>query len=198
MSDTPTAGEQVTKQRMLNSFIDNVEAAIEGVIEWDSGNIPSAATSQTFSSAVPARLTVTGAIGLGTGGLGRVGTASVTDSIVTAAQLATVLVNYTSIWTKIRKVRLRQYEQSGSTLVSTETNITHLTANTYEQTNTLSSLAADDDVESDAIIDASNFNDFTTALYTQWSSLKDNVVEVQEYYCHSSCHSDCHSSRGRR
>ena len=32
MSDTPTAGEQVTKQRMLNSFIDNVEAAIEGVI----------------------------------------------------------------------------------------------------------------------------------------------------------------------
>ena len=198
MSDTPTAGEQVTKQRMLNSFIDNVEAAIEGVIEWDSGNIPSAATSQTFSSAVPARLTVTGAIGLGTGDLGRVGTASVTDSIVTAAQLATVLVNYTSIWTKIRKVQLRQYEQSGGTLVKTETQITHLTANAYEQSNTLSSLAADDDVETGGSVDASNFNDFTTALYSQWNSLKDNIVEVQEYYCHSSCHSSCHGSRNRR
>ena len=181
-----------------NSFIDNVEAAIEGVIAWDSGNIPSVATSQTFSSAVPARLTVTGAIGLGTGDLGRVGTASVTDSIVTAAQLATVLVNYTSIWTKIRQVRLRQYSQGGSTLVGDEIQITHLTANAYEQSNTLSSLAADDDVESDAIIDASNFNDFTTALYSQWYSLTSNAIEVQEYYCHSSCHSSCHGSRGRR
>ena len=198
MSDTPTSGEQVTKQRMLNSFIDNVEATIEGLIAWDTGNIPTAATSQTFSSAVPARLTVTGAIGLGSGDLGRVSTASVTDSIVTAAQLATVLVNYTSIWTKVRKVRLRQYEQSGGTLVGDETQIAHLTANTYEQANTLSSLAADDDVESDAIIDASNFNDFTTALYSQWNTLADNIVEVQEYYCHSSCHTNCHSSRGRR
>ena len=49
MSDTPTAGEQVTKQRMLNSFIDNVEAAIEGVIVWDSGNTPSGVAGQTLT-----------------------------------------------------------------------------------------------------------------------------------------------------
>ena len=83
-------------------------------------------------------------------------------------------------------------------MYSDETQITHLTANAYEQTNTLSSLAAADDVKSDEIVDASNFNDFTTALYSQWSTLKDNTVEVQEYYCHSSCHSSCHGSRNRR
>ena len=198
MSDTPTAGEQVTKQRMLNSFIDNVEAAIEGVIEWDSGNLPAVATTQTFTSAVPTRLTSSGAVGVGTGTLGRVGTASVTDSVVTAAQLATVLVNYTENWTKIRKVHLLQYEQGGSTLVSDNTQITHLTANAYEQTNTLTSLAAAGDIETSDSVDASNFNAFTTALYNQWNTLKDNPIQIQEYYCHISCHSSCHSSRGRR
>jgi hypothetical protein len=196
MSDTPSSGEAVTKQRMVNSFLDNVRDNIESAIVWDSGNRPSNSTGQTLQNAIPAALT-TGAIGLGSGTLGTPGTDKITDSKITAAQLATVLVNYVSIFTKIRKVNLQQYRDN-DTIDSNETNVTHLSSNTYEQSNTLSSLAAADDVETDEEIDASNFNDFTTALYNQWNSLKDNAVTVQEFYCHSSCHTSCHGSRGRR
>ena len=39
MSDTPTSGEQVTKQRMLNSYLDNVRDNIESAIVLDTGNL---------------------------------------------------------------------------------------------------------------------------------------------------------------
>ena len=205
MSDTPTAGEAVTKTRMLNSFLDNVKTNIQSSIVWDTGSRPDDGTDQTIQTATPGAITTgspggsIAAIALGSGTLGEPGTDKITDSIVTAAQLATVLVNYTAIWTSIRKVRLRTYENNQTTTPTIDqTAVAHLTSNSYEQGNTLSNLAADDDVESDAIIDASNFNDYTAALYNQWSSLKDNTLEVQEVFCHSSCHSSCHNSRGRR
>jgi hypothetical protein len=199
MSDTPTAGEAATKTRMLNSFLDNVKTNIQNSIVWDTGNRPADGTTQTMQSAVPGAITTASpggsisTVALGSGTLGAPGTDKVTDSVITAAQLATVLVNYTSIWTSIRKVNLKVYIDN-STLISDDTQIAHLTSNSYEQSNTLSSLAVADDVESDEIIDASNFNDFTTALYSQWSTLKNNTIYVQEYFCHSSCHSVCHTS----
>ena len=76
--------------------------------------------------------------------------------------------------------------------------LAHLSANTYEQTNTMSSLADANNVESGVDVDASEFIDFTTALYNSWNSLKTNTITVQEYYCHSTCHGSCHSSRNRR
>jgi len=199
MSDTPTAGEAATKTRMLNSFLDNVKTNIQNSIVWDTGNRPADGTTQTMQSAVPGAITTASpggsisTVALGSGTLGAPGTDKVTDSVITAAQLATVLVNYTSIWTSIRKVNLKVYIDN-STLISDDTQITHLSSNGYEQSNTLSSLAVADDVESDEIIDASNFNDFTAALYSQWNTLKNNTIYVQEYFCHSSCHSSCHYS----
>ena len=205
MADGAGLGKTVTKERMRQSFLANVKTQIQSAIVWDTGNRPDDGTTQTMSSATPGAITTAStpggisAIALGTGTLGEPGVDKITDSIITAAQLATVLVNYTSIWTSIRKVRLQVFENnSTSTPVVDETQVAHLTANSFEQSNTLSDLAADDDVESDAVVDASNYNEFTSALYNQWSSLKDNVVEVQEVFCHSSCHSSCHGSRGRR
>ena len=205
MADGAGLGKTVTKERMRQSFIANVKTQIQSAIVWDTGNRPDDGTTQTMSSATPGAITTASpggsiaTVSLGTGTLGEPGVDKITDSIITAAQLATVLVNYTAIWTSIRKVRLRTYEQnSTTTAVVDETEVTHLLANSFEQSNTLSDLAADDDVESDAVVDASNYNEFTAALYNQWSSLKDNVVEVQEVFCHSSCHSSCHGSRGRR
>ena len=205
MADGAGLGKTVTKERMRQSFLANVKTQIQSAIVWDTGNRPTDGTEQTMSSATPGAITTASpggsisAIALGTGTLGDPGVDKITDSIITAAQLATVLVNYTAIWTSIRKVRLRTYENnSTATAIIDETEIAHLTANSFEQSNTLSDLAADDDVESDAVVDASNYNEFTAALYNQWSSLKDNVVEVQEVFCHSSCHSSCHGSRGRR
>ena len=184
MSDTPTAGEAATKTRMLNSFLDNVKTNIQSSIVWDTGNRPADGTTQTMQSAVPGAITTASpggsisTVALGSGTLGAPGTDKVTDSVITAAQLATVLVNYTSIWTSIRKVNLKVYIDN-STLISDDTQITHLSSNGYEQSNTLSSLAVADDVESDEIIDASNFNDFTAALYSQWNTLKNNTIYVQ-------------------
>ena len=205
MADGAGLGKTVTKERMRQSFIANVKTQIQSAIVWDTGNRPDDGTTQTMTSATPGAITTgsppagISALALGTGTLGEPGVDKITDSIITAAQLATVLVNYTSIWTSIRKVRLRTYNNgSTSTAIVDETQIAHLTANTYEQDNTLSDLAADDDVESNAIVDASNFNEFTAALYSQWSSLKDNVIDIQEVFCHSACHSNCHGSRGRR
>ena len=205
MADGAGLGKTVTKERMRQSFLANVKTQIQSAIVWDTGNRPTDGTEQTMSSATPGAITTASppggisALSVGTGVLGEPGVDKITDSIITAAQLATVLVNYTAIWTSIRKVRLRTYEQnSTTTAVVDETEVTHLLANSFEQSNTLSDLAADDDVESDAVVDASNYNEFTAALYNQWSSLKDNVVEVQEVFCHSSCHSSCHGSRGRR
>ena len=205
MADGAGLGKTVTKERMRQSFLANVKTQIQSAIVWDTGNRPDDGTTQTMTSATPGAITTASppggisALSVGTGVLGEPGVDKITDSIITAAQLATVLVNYTAIWTSIRKVRLRTYEQnSTTTAVVDETEVTHLLANSFEQNNTLSDLAADDDVESYAVVDASNYNEFTAALYNQWSSLKDNVVEVQEVFCHSSCHSSCHGSRGRR
>ena len=201
MADGPTAGETVTKQRMLNSWLNQVKDNITTQINsgWHSGTRPAQATSQTFTSATPGKLTAGGTptVDLGTNTLGTPSVDKITDSIITAAQLATVLVNYTSNLTKIRNVNLIQYENNTSE-VSNQTVLAHLSSNTYEQTNTMSSLADANNVESGVDVDASEFVDFTTALYNSWNSLKTNTVTVQEYYCHSSCHTSCHGSRGRR
>ena len=171
MADGAGLGKTVTKERMRQSFLANVKTQIQSAIVWDTGNRPTDGTEQTMSSATPGAITTASpggsisAIALGTGTLGEPGVDKITDSIITAAQLATVLVNYTAIWTSVRKVRLRTYEDNQTTTATVdETQITHLTANAYEQSNTLSDLAADDDVKSDEIIDASNFNDFILKL----------------------------------
>jgi len=200
MADGPTAGETVTKQRMLNSWLNQVKDNITTQINsgWHSGNRPVNVTGQTFQSAIPGKITDgSPTVALGTNTLGTPSVDKITDSIITAAQLATVLVNYTSNLTKIRNVNLIQYENNTSE-VSNQTVLAHLSSNTYEQTNTMSSLADANNVESGVDVDASEFVDFTTALYNSWNSLKTNTVTVQEYYCHSSCHSSCHGSRGRR
>ena len=165
MADGAGLGKTVTKERMRQSFLANVKTQIQSAIVWDTGNRPDDGTTQTMSSATPGAITTASpggsiaTVALGTGTLGEPGVDKITDSIITAAQLATVLVNYTSIWTSIRKVRLRTYENnSTSTPVVDETQVAHLTSNSYEQSNTLSDLAADDYVESDAIVDASNFS----------------------------------------
>ena len=112
MADGAGVGKAVTKERMRQSFIANVKNQVQSAIVWDTGNRPADGTTQTLTSATPGTITTgspggsIAAIALGSGTLGEPGTDKITDSIVTAAQLATVLVNYTAIWTSIRKVRL--------------------------------------------------------------------------------------------
>ena len=109
MADGAGLGKTVTKTRMLNSFLANVKTNIQTAIVWDSGSRPADGTTQTIQSASPGAITTASpggsiaTLALGTGVLGEPGTNKITDNDITAAQLATVLVNYTSIWTKIRK-----------------------------------------------------------------------------------------------
>ena len=204
MADGPTAGETVTKQRMLNSWLNQVRDNITLQINagWHSGNRPVNVTGQTYQSSSGLGKITTGSptVALGTNTLGTPSVDKITDSTITAAQLATVLVNYTYNLTKVRYVRLIQNEQNTSPVYD-QTKLTHLSSNSYEQVDTLTSfsvLADANNVESDVDIDASEFVDFTTALYNNWNSLKVNTLTTTENYCHSACHSACHSSRGRR
>ena len=203
MADGPTAGETVSKQIMLNSWLNQVKDNITLQLNsgWHSGNRPTNATGQTFQSAIPGKITDgSPTVALGTNTLGTPSVDKITDSTITAAQLATVLVNYTYNLTKVRYVRLIQNEQNTSPVYD-QTKLTHLSSNSYEQVDTLTSfsvLADANNVESDVDIDASEFVDFTTALYNNWNSLKVNTLTTTENYCHSACHSACHSSRGRR
>ena len=145
MADGPTAGETVTKQRMLNSWLNQVKDNITTQINdggWHSGNRPTNATGQTFQSATPGKITDgSPTVALGTNTLGTPSVDKITDSTITAAQLATVLVNYTSNLTKIRNVNLIQYSNN-VTPVSDVTVLAHLSANTYEQVGTLTSFSA--------------------------------------------------------
>ena len=138
MADGAGVGKAVTKERMRQSFIANVKNQVQSAIVWDTGNRPADGTTQILTSATPGTITTgspggsIAAIALVSGTLGEPGTDKITDSIVTAAQLATVLVNYTAIWTSIRKVRLRTYENNQTTTPTVDqTAGAHLTSNSY-------------------------------------------------------------------
>ena len=116
----PGSSDSITKQAMLDSFLENVRGNIQTTLSegWYDGNRPTESAAlggQSFSSATPDKIsTPNEVLGLGAATLDAptanvAGVVTPASGIVTAATFAATFAQYTSIWTKIRIVKLIQY-----------------------------------------------------------------------------------------
>jgi hypothetical protein len=116
--------------------------------------------------------------------------ADISDTNITASTLTTNFRAYATLLSRIRSVRLQKwYQNQGdirSSLQSDETNITNL-KDSYKVDMTGGPV-------SENIIDASDLDDFVSALSTTINANRTNTVLIEEFYCHSNCHGSCHGS----
>jgi len=116
--------------------------------------------------------------------------ADISDTNITASTLTTNFRAYATLLSRIRSVRLQKWYQNQddirSSLQSDETNITNL-KDSYKVDMTGGPV-------SENIIDASDLDDFVSALSTTINANRTNTVLIEEFYCHSNCHGSCHGS----
>lgn len=123
--------------------------------------------------------------------------------VVDASILAEAFQSFSRKYTRVRKVRYRKIFQtsSGSQVQINQTEIAHLN-DAYRQSSfytDINSTAVNEGVEDRKQIDDTTFNNFVSSLYSKWLTHKEQKVNFDFVYCHSSCHSSCHSAgRGRR
>jgi hypothetical protein len=119
----------------------------------------------------------------------------ITDTNITAS---TILLNFSAYATqlsRIRNVRLLQwYQIQGDPRASLSYDNTQLTHLNSDYQNTLVGAVIDWMPRADIPIDATQLDNFVSALSTQINTYRGSTVVVEEFYCHSNCHGSCHGS----
>jgi hypothetical protein len=168
-----TAGDNITKA--------NITASMEALKSYNSGIV-------WHSGNQPFQTDITG--GDATGYATQNYADEISDTTITASTITTNFRAYAVLLSRIRSVRLQKWYQNGgdvrSSLQSDETNITNL-QDSYKVDMT-------GGPASDNIIDASDLDDFVSALSTAINTNRTNTVLIEEFYCHSNCHGSCHGS----
>jgi len=168
-----TAGDSITKANITASM--EALKSYNNSIVWHSGN-------------QPFQTNITG--GDATGYATQNYASEISDTTITASTITTNFRAYAVLLSRIRSVRLKKwYQNQGdvrSSLQSDETNITNL-QDSYKVDMT-------GGPASDNIIDASDLDDFVSALSTAINTNRTNTVLIEEFYCHSNCHGSCHGS----
>ena len=140
---------------------------------------------------------------------GNASTASLTDAVVTGDQITNLLVQYTTLWTRSRRVLFnRLYSNDGIILPDLndgpggKTPYSYLRyayvqspTPSYTGPHTTNSLFNPLDTGND--IDLSTWNSIISTMNAHVNNYK-NITQHTINYCHDSCHSSCHVSRGRR
>jgi len=168
-----TAGDSITKANIVASMAALSSTYNTGIV-WGTH-------SQPFQTDIT---------GGNASGYSQTLEADISDTNITASTLTTNFRAYATLLSRIRSVRLQKWYQNQddirSSLQSDETNITNL-KDSYKVDMTGGPV-------SENIIDASDLDDFVSALSTTINANRTNTVLIEEFYCHSNCHGSCHGS----
>jgi len=169
-----TAGDNITKVS-ITAFAEPTLKQYNSGIVWHSGN-------------QPFQTDITG--GDASGYATQDYASEISDTNVTASTLTTNFRAYATLLSRIRNVRLlKWYQVQGdprASLSSDVSNITNLN-NDYRVDMTGGPASGN-------IVDASDLDDFITALSTAINNNRTSTVTIEEFYCHSNCHGSCHGS----
>ena len=168
-----TAGDSITKANIVASMAALSSTYNTGIV-WGTH-------SQPFQTDIT---------GGNASGYSQTLEADISDTNITASTITTNFRAYATLLSRIRSVRLVKYFQiqgdARAQVNSDETNITNLN-NAYRVDMT-------GGPASDNIIDASDLDDFVSALSTAINNNRTSTVTIEEFYCHSNCHGSCHGS----
>jgi hypothetical protein len=168
-----TAGDSITKANIVASMAALSSTYNTGIV-WGTH-------SQPFQTDIT---------GGNASGYSQTLEADISDTNITASTITTNFRAYATLLSRIRSVRLLKYYQIQgdvrAQVNSDQTNITNLN-NDYRVDMT-------GGPASDNIIDASDLDDFVSALSTAINNNRTSTVTVEEFYCHSNCHGSCHGS----
>jgi hypothetical protein len=168
-----TAGDSITKANIVASMAALSSTYNTGIV-WGTH-------SQPFQTDIT---------GGNASGYSQTLEADISDTNITASTITTNFRAYATLLSRIRSVRLVKYFQIQgdvrAQVNSDETNITNLN-NDYRVDMT-------GGPASDNIIDASDLDDFVSALSTAINNNRTSTVTIEEFYCHSNCHGSCHGS----
>jgi len=168
-----TAGDSITKANIVASMAALSSTYNTGIV-WGTH-------SQPFQTDIT---------GGNASGYSQTLEADISDTNITASTITTNFRAYATLLSRIRSVRLLKYYQIQgdvrAQVNSDETNITNLN-NDYRVDMT-------GGPASENVIDASDLDDFVSALSTAINNNRTSTVTVEEFYCHSNCHGSCHGS----
>jgi hypothetical protein len=168
-----TAGDSITKANIVASMAALSSTYNTGIV-WGTH-------SQPFQTDIT---------GGNASGYSQTLEADIPDTNITASTITTNFRAYAVLLSRIRSVRLLKYYQIQGDVKaqvnSDQTNITNL-QDSYKKDMT-------GGPASDNIIDASDLDDFVSALSTAINNNRTDTVTIEEFYCHSNCHGSCHGS----
>lgn len=129
--------------------------------------------------------------------------ASITDTVVTAATIRSVLETEAALYTNIRQQRAQLNVTGGggntgsrpsAGVVFDQTNVAHLDTGNRASLGSIIST----NVSSGDTIDDVGLEGYFTRIANAYNSVRTTSVTDTIDVCHASCHSSCHGSRGRR
>jgi hypothetical protein len=195
----PAIGNTVHAQDMADNINTNVITAYNNIIVWYSGHSPFYPASDgsggdgSYSSTSPSPPSL---------GPSSYSTSTAADYVVgsriTASTLVNAWINYATVMSRVRSVRVVKYYAAGNGGTGA--------GNFYDQTHpmslstaqaSISNTSSSYNIGSGKSVSASNLNSFVTNLASQVSASESSTVLYTETWCHSNCHTN-YSARGRR
>jgi len=186
-----TLDNPITPQNIVDRFKDLVTDTANLSIIWGTDNKP-------FSEMPDANYAnTTAGVNIGITG------ANITDTVITASTIRTVLETEAALYTNIRQQRALLNVTGGggnngsrptAGIIFDQTQVAHLTTDNRASLGTVD----ESNVESGQIIDSSNLETYFGNLATAYNTVRTTAVTQQIDVCHASCHSSCHGSRSRR
>ena len=181
-----TAGDNITKANITASM-EALRSFNSGIV-WHTDNNPFTPSITNNYGAAGVSPLGGDASGYANGGMA----GDISDTNVTASTITTNFRVYATLLSRIRNVRLLKWFQiQGDIRAQLDydtTNITNLGDNWKADMSTITGPASGN------IVDASDLDDFVSALSTAINNNRTNLLTFEEYYCHSNCHGSCHGS----
>src|SRR5210317_809387 len=180
--------DPVSKTGIVNKFEDLVTDVENASVEWGTNSLPfpEMPTGNYAGTTSGTTISVTGA--------------SITDTVVTASTIRTILETEAALYTNIRQQRaiLNVTGGGGNTgsrptagVIFDTTNVAHLDTGNRAALGSISSTGV---ITGDTIED-SNLETYFGRIATAYNTIRTTAVTDQVDVCHASCHSSCHGSR---
>ena len=183
--------DPISKSGIVNRFDDLVRDVANASIVWGTNSKP-------FTEMPNNRYG-----GTTSGASSNISASSITDTVVTASTIRSVLETEARKYTNIRKqrARLNVTGPGGNTgsrptagVIFDQTKVAHLDTGNRANLSSISSSG----VQSGDVISDSTLETYLNRIKTAYNTVRNSSVTDEISVCHASCHSSCHGSRGRR
>src|SRR5210317_1125802 len=180
--------DPVSKTGIVNRFEDLVTDVANASIVWGTNSLPfpEMPTGNYAGTTSGTTISVTGA--------------SITDTVITASTIRTVLETEAALYTNIRQQRAILFVTGGGGntgsrptpgTVFNKTRVSHLDTGNRSGLGTISSTG----VSTSNTIDDTNLETYFGRIASAYNTQRSKVITDQINVCHASCHSSCHGSR---